>query len=72
VRAAGSSLTHNLHFGKRRLYPESNGDAREGRGFEPRAIPLCDTGISLFAQSELFGNTDYAMWALNYKKNGFY
>ena len=27
-----------------RPHPESNGDAREGRGFEPRAIPLCDVG----------------------------
>lgn len=26
-----------------RSYPESNGDVPEDRGFEPRAIPLCDT-----------------------------
>ena len=46
-------LKSNVRF-RKRPYPESNGDASKGRGFEPRAIPLCDMGNNINRKNWIF------------------
>jgi len=64
VQIGGASLTMKANcLIYIRPHPESNGDAANGRGFEPRAIPLCDVGFAHHCIHETFLILLYAMWA---------
>ena len=40
-------MNQNYQWKGKRRHPESNGEAPEGSGLKPDAIPLCDDGMKI-------------------------